>query len=64
MLMCSVLFLLFIGWSVCPYPLSSFGALLTRFTDNSPTNQLSEIDIYTFRHMPKCSGKYESCTHL
>ena len=31
---------------------------------NSPTNQFAKIDIWKFWHTPKCSGKYESCTHL
>jgi len=43
--------------------------------DNSPTNQLADSStrqqtispkliygVWTFRHTPKCSGKYESCT--
>jgi len=33
----------------------------TRRQSNSPTLQLAEI-IWTFRHTPKCSEKYESCT--
>ena len=35
-----------------------------QFMDNSPTDQLAEIDIMTFRLTPKRNGNYESSAHL
>ena len=31
---------------------------------SSPTNQLAEIDILTFRLTQKCNGNYENSVHL